>query len=172
MKLCRKRDISEEKFSNVFLWYGPKESHFVVELTYNYGITSYDIRTGSWHFATVTQIVYNMVEEVHAKDGNITRECGPVKGETSIIAFMKDPSDYIFELIQRASSHEPLCQVMLCVDDLDRSAKFCEKAVGMKLVKKVDKPKYKSFISVEGHAKEQKFVIIVLTCNSSVMEYT
>ncbi|KAK8504673.1 hypothetical protein V6N12_046922 [Hibiscus sabdariffa] len=79
MKLCRKRDISEEKFSNVFLWYGPKESHFVVELTYNYGITSYDIRTGSWHFATVTQIVYNMVEEVHAKDGNITRECGPVK---------------------------------------------------------------------------------------------
>ncbi|KAL4324214.1 hypothetical protein GQ457_11G027610 [Hibiscus cannabinus] len=171
MKLCRKRDISEVKFSNVFLWYGPKESHFVVELTYHYGIISYDIKTGSWHFATVTQIVYNMVEEVHAKDGNITK-CGSVKGETSIIAFMKDPSDYIFELIQRASSHEPLCQVMFCVDDLDRSVKFCEKVVGMKLVNKVDKPKYKSFISMEGHAKEQKFVIIVLTCNSSVMEYT
>ncbi|KAL4290466.1 hypothetical protein GQ457_14G019290 [Hibiscus cannabinus] len=173
MKLCRKRGISEEKFSNVFLWYyGQKESHFVVELTYIYGITSYDIRIGSWNFATVTQIVYNMVEEVYAKGGNITRECGPVKGENSIIVVMKDPSDYIFELIQRASSHKPLCQVMLCVDDLDRSVKLCEKALGMKLVKKVDKPKYKSFISMEGHAKEQKFEIIVLTCNSSVMEYT
>ncbi|KAK8708804.1 hypothetical protein V6N13_059841 [Hibiscus sabdariffa] len=167
MKLCRKRDIPEEKFSNAFLWYGPEESHFVVELTYNYGITSYDIRTGSWHFATVTQIVYKMVEEVHAKGGNITRECCPVKGETSIIAFMKDPADYIFELIQRASSHEPLCQVMLCVDDLDRSFKFYEKALGMKPVMRVDKPKYKSSISMEGHAKEQKIVILVLTCNSS-----
>ncbi|KAK8590233.1 hypothetical protein V6N12_024612 [Hibiscus sabdariffa] len=172
MKLCRKRDILEEKFSNAFIWYDPEESHFVVELTYNYEITSYDIRTGYWHFAMVTQIVYKMVEEVHAKGGNITRECGPVKGETSIISFMKDHVNCIFELIQRAFSHEPLCQVMLCVDDLDRSVKFYEKALGMKLVMKVDKPKYKSSISMEGHAKEQKFVILVLTCNSSVTEYT
>jgi len=69
------------------------------------------------------------VEKLRAIGGNITREPGPVKGGTSVIAFVKDPDGYIFELIQRGPTPEPLCQVMLRVGDLDRSIKFYEKVV-------------------------------------------
>ena len=60
-----------------------------------------------------------MVEDIRAKSGVITREPGPVKGGQSIIAFVKDPDGYIFELIQRGPTPEPLCQVMLRVGDLE-----------------------------------------------------
>ena len=69
------------------------------------------------------------MEKLRAIGGNITREPGPVKGGTSVIAFVKDPDGYIFELIQRGPTPEPLCQVMLRVGDLDRSIKFYEKVV-------------------------------------------
>ncbi|PPD97809.1 hypothetical protein GOBAR_DD05151 [Gossypium barbadense] len=172
MKLLRKRDIPEEKYSNAFLGFGPEESHFVVELTYNYGVTSYDIGTGFGHFAIATPDVYKMVEDIRAKGGNITREPGPVKGGSSVIAFVKDPDGYIFELIQRASTPEPLCQVMLRVGDLDRSVKFYEKALGMKLVKKVDRPEYKYSIAMMGYAEEHETTVLELTYNYGVTEYT
>ncbi|XLS54040.1 hypothetical protein HN51_003795, partial [Arachis hypogaea] len=143
MKLLRKRDVPEEKYANAFLGFGPEHSNFVVELTYNYGVTSYDIGTGFGHFAIATPDVYKLVEDIRAKGGNVTREPGPVKGGSSVIAFVKDPDGYTFELIQRASTPEPLCQVMLRVGDLERSIKFYEKALGMKVVKKVDRPEYK-----------------------------
>ncbi|GFZ06314.1 glyoxalase/bleomycin resistance protein/dioxygenase superfamily protein [Actinidia rufa] len=127
MKLLRKRDIPEEKYSNAFLGFGPEESSFVVELTYNYGVDKYDIGTGFGHFAIASTDVYKLVEDVRAKGGNVTREPGPVKGGQTVIAFVKDPDGYIFELIQRAPTPEPLCQIMLRVGDLDRSIKFYEK---------------------------------------------
>ena len=68
-----------------------------------------------------------MVEDIKAKGGTITREPGPVKGGSTVIAFAKDPDGYLFELIQRGPTPEPLCQVMLRVGDLDRSIKFYEK---------------------------------------------
>lgn len=71
--------------------------------------------------------VYKLVEDIKAKGGTITREPGPVKGGSSVIAFAKDPDGYLFELIQRGPTPEPLCQVMLRVGDLDRSIKFYEK---------------------------------------------
>ena len=71
--------------------------------------------------------VYKMVEDIRAKGGNITREPGPVKGGTVVIAFVKDPDGYTFALIQRPSTPDPLCQVMLRVGDLGRSIKFYEK---------------------------------------------
>lgn len=74
-----------------------------------------------------------MVEDIRAKGGNITREPGPVKGGSTVIAFVKDPDGYVFELIQRASTPEPLCQVMLRVGDLYRSVKFYEKVVQYKV---------------------------------------
>ena len=70
-----------------------------------------------------------MVEDIRAKGGIITREPGPVKGGKSVIAFAKDPDGYIFELIQRGPTPEPLCQVMLRVGDLERSIKFYEKVI-------------------------------------------
>lgn len=71
--------------------------------------------------------VAKMVETVRAKGGNVTREPGPVKGGSSVIAFVKDPDGYTFELIQRGPTPEPLCQVMLRVGDLDRAINFYEK---------------------------------------------
>ena len=71
--------------------------------------------------------VYKLVEKLRALGGNITREPGPVKGGASVIAFVKDPDGYAFELIQRGPTPEPLCQLMLRVGDLDRSIKFYEK---------------------------------------------
>ncbi|KAH1231502.1 putative lactoylglutathione lyase [Glycine max] len=156
MKLLRKRDIPEEKYANAFLGFGPEQSHFVVELTYNYGVTSYDIGTGFGHFAIATPDVYKLVEDIRAKGGNITREPGPVKGGKSVIAFVKDPDGYAFELIQRSSTPEPLCQVMLRVGDLERSIKFYEKYT----------------IAMLGYAEEHETTVLELTYNYGVTEYT
>lgn len=75
-----------------------------------------------------------MVEDIRAKGGIITREPGPVKGGKSVIAFVKDPDGYIFELIQRGPTPEPLCQVMLRVGDLEKSIQFYEKVIDLHLI--------------------------------------
>ncbi|XP_034927642.1 lactoylglutathione lyase GLX1 isoform X1 [Populus alba] len=172
MKLLRHRDIPEEKYSNAFLGFGPEESNFVVELTYNYGVTSYDIGEGFGHFAIATEDVYKLVEKLRALGGNITREPGPVKGGASVIAFVKDPDGYAFELIQRGPTPEPLCQLMLRVGDLDRSIKFYEKALGMKLLRKIDRPEYKYTLAMMGYADEYETTVLELTYNYGVTEYT
>ncbi|KAJ6401940.1 hypothetical protein OIU84_014088 [Salix udensis] len=172
MKLLRHRDIPEEKYTNAFLGFGPEESNFVVELTYNYGVTSYDIGEGFGHFGIATEDVYKLVEKLRALGGNITREPGPVKGGASVIAFVKDPDGYTFELIQRGPTPEPLCQLMLRVGDLDRSIKFYEKALGMKLLRKIDRPEYKYTLAMVGYADEYQTIVLELTYNYGVTEYT
>ncbi|KAL3627467.1 Lactoylglutathione lyase [Castilleja foliolosa] len=172
MKLLRKRDIPDEKYSNAFLGFGPEESHFVVELTYNYGVDKYDVGTGFGHFAIATQDVYKLVEDVKAKGGIVTREPGPVKGGSSVIAFVKDPDGYLFEIIQRGPTPEPLCQVMIRVGDLDRSIKFYEKALGMKLLRKIDRPEHKYTLAMMGYADEHETTVLELTYNYGVTEYT
>ncbi|KAH0863836.1 hypothetical protein HID58_081047 [Brassica napus] len=172
MKVLRKRDVPEEKYSNAFLGFGPETSNFVVELTYNYGVSSYDIGTGFGHFAISTQDVSKMVEAVRAKGGNVTREPGPVKGGGSVIAFVKDPDGYTFELIQRGPTPEPLCQVMLRVGDLDRAIKFYEKALGMRLLRRIERPEYKYTIGMMGYAEEYESIVLELTYNYGVTEYT
>ncbi|KAJ6706808.1 LACTOYLGLUTATHIONE LYASE-LIKE PROTEIN [Salix viminalis] len=168
MKLLRHRDIPEEKYTNAFLGFGPEESNFVVELTYNYGVTSYDIGEGFGHFGIATEDVYKLVEKLRALGGNITREPGPVKGGASVIAFVKDPDGYTFELIQRGPTPEPLCQLMLRVGDLDRSIK----ALGMKLLRKIDRPEYKYTLAMVGYADEYQTIVLELTYNYGVTEYT
>jgi len=79
MKLLRKRDIPEEKYTNAFLGYGPENSQFVVELTYNYGVEEYDIGEGFGHFGIAVEDVQKVVDLVKAKGGKVTREPGPVK---------------------------------------------------------------------------------------------
>lgn len=172
MKLLRKRDVPEEKYSNAFLGFGPEESHFAVELTYNYGVDKYDIGTGFGHFAIASEDVYKLVEDIRSKGGKITREPGPVKGGSSVIAFVQDPDGYIFELIQRGPTPEPLCQVMLRVGDLDRSIQFYEKACGMKLLRKSDNAAYKYTIAMLGYADEHETTVLELTYNYDVKEYT
>ncbi|GAB4836467.1 Lactoylglutathione lyase, partial [Ancistrocladus abbreviatus] len=172
MKLLRKRDIPEEKYSNAFFGFGPEEPHFVVELTYNYGVDKCDIGTGFGHFAIATEDVYRMVENIRAKGGNITREPGPVEGGSSQIAFVKDPDGYAFELIQRGPTPEPICQVMLHVGDLERSIKFYEKALGMQLLRKIDKPEHKYTLAMMGYGPELENTVLELTYNYGVTEYT
>lgn len=67
------------------------------------------------------------MELIKAKGGKVTREPGPVKGGSTVIAFIEDPDGYKFELLERGPTPEPLCQVMLRVGDLDRSINFYEK---------------------------------------------
>ncbi|XP_066351318.1 lactoylglutathione lyase-like [Miscanthus floridulus] len=171
MILLRKRDIPEEKYTNAFLGFGPEDTNFAVELTYNYGVDKYDIGMGFGHFAIANEDVYKLAENVKSKGGKITREPGPVKGGSTVIAFAQDPDGYMFEL-QRAETPEPLCQVMLRVGDLERSIKFYEKALGMKLLRKKDVPDYKYTIAMLGYADEDKTTVLELTYNNGVTEYS
>nr|TKW24929.1 hypothetical protein SEVIR_3G082800v2 [Setaria viridis] len=171
MKLLRKRDIPEERYTNAFLGYGPEDSHFVVELTYNYGVESYDIGTGFGHFGIAVEDVAKTVDLIKAKGGTVTREPGPVKGGKSVIAFIEDPDGYKFELIERGPTPEPLCQVMLRVGDLDRAINFYEKAFGMELLRKRDNPEYKYTIAMMGYGPEDKNAVLELTYNYGVKEY-
>ncbi|XP_059658003.1 probable lactoylglutathione lyase, chloroplastic [Cornus florida] len=171
MKLLRKRDIPEERYTNAFLGYGPEDSYFVVELTYNYGVDKYDIGTGFGHFGIAVEDVEKTVDLIKAKGGKVTREPGPVKGGTTIIAFIEDPDGYKFELLERGPTSEPLCQVMLRVGDLDRSINFYKKAFGMELLRKSDNPEYKYTIAMMGYGPEDKNTVLELTYNYGVTEY-
>ncbi|KAJ7517888.1 hypothetical protein O6H91_21G044400 [Diphasiastrum complanatum] len=171
MKLLRKRDLPEERYTNAFLGYGPEETHFVVELTYNYGVDKYDLGTGFGHFGIAVEDVYKTVELTKAKGGKVTREPGPLEGGSSVNAFVEDPDGYKFELIQRDPTTEPLCQVMLRVGDLDRSINFYEKAFGMKLLRKRDNPEHKYTIAIIGYGSEDKTTVLELTYNYGVSEY-
>ncbi|RLN09660.1 putative lactoylglutathione lyase [Panicum miliaceum] len=171
MKLLRKRDIPEEKYTNAFLGYGPEDSHFVVELTYNYGVDKYDIGAGFGHFGIGVDDVAKTVELVRAKGGKVTREPGPVKGGKTVIAFVEDPDGYKFEILERPGTPEPLCQVMLRVGDLDRAISFYEKACGMELLRKIDNPEYKYTLAMMGYGSEEKNAVLELTYNYGVTEY-
>ncbi|KAJ4763541.1 Lactoylglutathione lyase [Rhynchospora pubera] len=172
MKLLRKRDVPEEKYANAFLGFGPEDTNFAVELTYNYGVDKYDIGTGFGHFAIATEDITKLVETVRASGGKVAREPGPVKGGTTVIAFVDDPDGYKFEIIQRGPTPEPLCQVMLRVGDLERSIQFYQKACGMKLLRKKDVPDYKYTIAMMGYADEHETTVLELTYNYGVTEYT
>jgi lactoylglutathione lyase len=173
MKLLRKRDIPEEKYTNAFLGYGPEDTNFVVELTYNYGVDKYDIGTGFGHFGLAVEDVQKVVDLVKAKGGKVSREPGPVKGGKSIIAFVEDPDGYKFELIQRPATPEPFCQVMLRVGDLDRAVQFYEKAFGMTEFRRRDNPDQKYTLAMMGYGDdEMKTTVLELTYNYGVTEYT
>ncbi|XP_058785178.1 lactoylglutathione lyase GLX1-like isoform X2 [Vicia villosa] len=171
MKLLRKRDIPEDKYSNAFLGYGPEDSSFTVELTYNYGVDKYDIGTGFGHFGIVAQDIAKKVDIVKAKGGKVIRESGPVKGGSIVTASVEDPSGYRFELLERRLTREPLCQVMLRVGDLDRVIAFYEKAVGMKLLRKIDNPEDKNTVAVLGYGPEANGPVLELTYNYGITNY-
>lgn len=171
MKLLRKRDIPEEKYTNAFLGYGPEDANFVVELTYNYGVDKYDIGSGFGHFGIATDDVAKTVEIIRAKGGKVTREPGPVKGGKTVIAFIEDPDGYKFEILERPGTPEPLCQVMLRVGDLDRAISFYEKSCGMELLRKRDNPEYKYTVAMMGYGPEDKNAVLELTYNYGVTEY-
>ena len=102
MKLLRTTDRPDQKYSLAFVGYDNEEKTAVLELTYNYGVERYDLGTAFGHIAIGVDDVGATCEAVRAKGGLVTREAGPVKGGTTVIAFVQDPDGYKIELIEHA----------------------------------------------------------------------
>jgi lactoylglutathione lyase len=100
MELLRTTDRPEQKYSLAFVGYCDERSQAVLELTYNYGVDRYDLGTAFGHIAIAVDDAYAACEKIRAAGGAITREPGPVKGGTTVIAFVTDPDGYKIELIQ------------------------------------------------------------------------
>ena len=100
MKLLRTTERPEQKYSLAFVGYDSEDRSAVLELTYNYGVTEYEIGTAFGHLALGVPDVAAVCDSVRRAGGKVTREPGPVKGGTSIIAFVQDPDGYKIELIQ------------------------------------------------------------------------
>ena len=102
MQLLRTSENPEYKYSLAFLGYGKNPEHAELELTYNWGVDSYELGTAYGHIALGVPDVHAACDKIKAAGGNVTREPGPVKGGTTVIAFVTDPDGYKIELIQRA----------------------------------------------------------------------
>jgi lactoylglutathione lyase len=101
MQLLRTTDRPDQKYSLAFVGYGSNPAHAEIELTYNHGVDHYEIGTAYGHIALGVPDAYAACEKIRANGGNVTREAGPVKGGSTIIAFVTDPDGYKIELIQR-----------------------------------------------------------------------
>jgi len=103
MKELRRRDVPEGKYTLVFVGYENNPEQAVVELTYNYGVDSYELGNAFGHLAIGVPDVAATCDAVRAAGGKVTREAGPVKFGTTIIGFVEDPDGYKIELIQSAA---------------------------------------------------------------------
>jgi len=101
MRVIRTTDRPEQKYRLAFVGYGDESSGAVLELTYNYDVPSYEIGTGFGHVAIEVEDAAGSCAAVRAAGGTVTREAGPVKGGTTVIAFVQDPDGYKIELIER-----------------------------------------------------------------------
>lgn len=108
MQLLRTSENEEYKYSLAFVGYGDESSDAVIELTYNWGVTSYEMGTAFGHVALGVDDVAATCEAIRQAGGNVTREAGPVKGGTTIIAFVEDPDGYKIELIENKSASQAL----------------------------------------------------------------
>ncbi|HEY9873759.1 MAG TPA: lactoylglutathione lyase [Candidatus Obscuribacterales bacterium] len=100
MKLLRQKDYPDGKFTLAFVGYGDESDHTVLELTYNWGVDNYDLGNGYGHIALGVDDIYATCEEIKALGGKVTREPGPMKHGSTVIAFVEDPNGYKVELIQ------------------------------------------------------------------------
>ena len=105
MQLLRKTDRPEQRYTLAFVGYGDERTNAVLELTYNYGVERYDVGTGYGHVAVEVDDAARTCDAVRASAGQyggaVTREAGPVKGGTTVIAFVQDPDGYKIELIEK-----------------------------------------------------------------------
>lgn len=101
MRLLRRHDYPEGKFTLAFVGYQEEKDGAVLELTCNWGVDRYEIGTGYGHIALAVEDIYAACEAIRQRGGRITREPGPMKGGTSVIAFVEDPDGYKIELIEK-----------------------------------------------------------------------
>ena len=102
MRLLRTSDNPQYQYTLAFLGFGSNPEHAEIELTYNYGVNQYEMGTAYGHLAIAVPDAAAAVARIRAAGGVITREAGPVKGGTTVIAFVQDPDGYKIELIERA----------------------------------------------------------------------
>ena len=102
MTLLRRSENPSQRYSLAFLGYGPNPEHAEIELTYNHGASSYELGSAYGHIAIAVPDAAAACERIRNGGGNVTREAGPVKGGTTVIAFITDPDGYKVELIERS----------------------------------------------------------------------
>jgi len=101
MRLLRRKDYPEGKFTLAFVGYGDETDTAVIELTHNWGVDKYEPGNAFGHIAVAVDDAYKACEEVKRRGGKVTREAGPMKHGTTVIAFIEDPDTYKIELIER-----------------------------------------------------------------------
>jgi len=99
MRLLRRKDYPEGKFTLAFVGYGDESDNTVIELTHNWDTDSYDLGAGYGHIAIEVDDIYRAVDELRNRGGKVIREAGPMNAGTTIIAFIEDPDRYPIELI-------------------------------------------------------------------------
>ncbi|MBE9047048.1 lactoylglutathione lyase [Pleurocapsales cyanobacterium LEGE 10410] len=100
MKLLRRKDYPGGEFTLAFVGYGDEKDNTVIELTYNWGVSEYDLGKGYGHIALGVDDIYGTCDRIKAQGGKVSREPGPMKHGTTVIAFVEDPDGYKIELIQ------------------------------------------------------------------------
>ena len=103
MKLLRKQDYPEGRFTLAFIGYGDEANHTVIELTHNWDTDRYDLGTGYGHIAIEVDDAAAACDAVRARGGKVTREAGPMKHGSTVIAFVEDPDGYKIEFIQKGT---------------------------------------------------------------------
>ena len=101
MRVLRRNDYPDGKFTLAFVGYGDESETAVLELTYNWGVDNYELGNAYGHVAIAVDDAYKACEEIKRRGGKVTREAGPMKHGTTVIAFVEDPDAYKIELIQR-----------------------------------------------------------------------
>lgn len=103
MRLLRRKDYPDGKFTLAFVGYQDEADGAVIELTHNWDTSSYNLGDGYGHIALEVEDAYKACEEIKARGGKVTREAGPMKHGQTVIAFVEDPDGYKIELIQKKS---------------------------------------------------------------------
>jgi lactoylglutathione lyase len=101
MRVLRSKDYPDGRFTNTFVGYQDESQAAVLELTHNWDTKSYDLGNGYGHVAIAVEDAYKACDEIRKRGGKVTREAGPMKHGTTVIAFVEDPDGYKIELIQR-----------------------------------------------------------------------
>ncbi|HGO5849663.1 TPA: lactoylglutathione lyase [Mannheimia haemolytica] len=108
MRLLRRSENEQYKYSLAFLGYADESESAVIELTYNWGVDKYELGTAYGHIALGVDDIYKTIEDVRAAGGKITREPSPVLGGTTVIAFAEDPDGYKIEFIENKDAKAAL----------------------------------------------------------------
>ncbi|AUX60454.1 lactoylglutathione lyase [Simonsiella muelleri] len=110
MRVLRRKDYPEGKFTLAFVGYGEESDTTVLELTHNWDTPTYDLGNAFGHIAVEVDDAYAACDAVRAKGGKVTREAGPMKHGSTVIAFVEDPDGYKIEFIQKKSGNDSYSQ--------------------------------------------------------------